>query len=54
MAVGEAHTVLAGWGPDETYWLTDALDPAGPFTEWTQQDEEPLRWAIRAANAQAE
>lgn len=30
----EAHSVLAGWGPDATWWLTDTLHRAGEITSW--------------------
>jgi hypothetical protein len=29
-------TVLAGWAPDETYWLTDVLDTYGEATDWAR------------------
>ena len=41
---GAAATVLAGWGPDETYWLTDTLVAAGPVTQWRHDQDEPLVW----------
>lgn len=28
-------TMLAGWAPAETWWLTDVLEPAGETTMWT-------------------
>ncbi len=43
--VGEARTVLAGWNPDETYWLTDVLTHAGPAAHWERQ-EDMLTWAL--------
>jgi hypothetical protein len=36
--VGEAFTLLAGWNPDETYWLSDILEPTGPMTNWRRDD----------------
>jgi hypothetical protein len=39
-----AATVLAGWGPDETYWLADVLEVAGPAVTWRSRDGEPLGW----------
>ncbi len=44
-----ARTMLAGWDPDTTYWLTDSLVPAGPATRWEQLDDHPVRW-IRLAD----
>jgi len=44
--VGSEDTcsVLAGWSPDETYWLTDVLEVAGPAVHWRSRDGEPLGW----------
>jgi len=41
LPVGDSCTVLAGWDPDQTYWLTDTLTVAGPATIWTQTGEGP-------------
>jgi hypothetical protein len=30
--VGDARTVMAGWDPDQTFWLADVLAYAGPAT----------------------
>ena len=49
LPAGDARTMLAGWDPDTTYWLTDCLAPAGPATCWEQLDDHPVRW-IRAAD----
>jgi hypothetical protein len=43
--VDDAGTVLAGWDPDLTYWLTDTLTLAGPATDWVRLDQEPLGWS---------
>jgi hypothetical protein len=32
LPVGTARTLLGGWNPDETYWLTDVLRPGGDAT----------------------
>jgi hypothetical protein len=43
---GEAHTVLAGWNPDETWWLTDSPQRIDPAVRWiTTGDIEPFAWA---------
>lgn len=34
LPAGGAHTVLAGWGPDETWWLGDVLELAGDPVDW--------------------
>ena len=39
-----ARTMLAGWNPDETYWLADVLTTAGPPVRWVNPDREPLAW----------
>ncbi|HEY8454914.1 MAG TPA: hypothetical protein VIL34_04930 [Actinopolymorphaceae bacterium] len=36
--VNGGATVLAGWNPDETYWLSDVLEPAGEPVEWERRD----------------
>ena len=46
--VGEASTVLAGWGPDATWWLTDALEIKGPVVRWNGDSDDPLSWAADA------
>ncbi len=39
-----AATVLAGWDPDATWWLTDVVGSAAP-TDWVRTDEDPPdRW----------
>lgn len=43
LEVGPAFTVLAGWNPDESYWLTDALEPGSAPTEWSRLDQR-ARW----------
>lgn len=40
--VAGACTVLAGWTPGETVWLTDVLEPAGPARRWRRRDDEIL------------
>ena len=44
LTVDGGHTVLAGWSPDETYWLTDALVEAGPPVEWYASLDGRLWW----------
>ncbi|SDO05101.1 hypothetical protein SAMN05660199_01213 [Klenkia soli] len=39
-----AATVLAGWDPDATWWLTDCVESGDP-TDWVRTDEDPPdRW----------
>ena len=40
MAVEGGHTVLAGWEPHATWWLTNSLAPAGLPQDWAEDDEE--------------
>ncbi|HEY6790868.1 MAG TPA: hypothetical protein VI365_26525 [Trebonia sp.] len=47
MAVGTARTLLAGWNPDETYWLTDVLTPDGQAQAWRNDSGAPLGWKAR-------
>jgi hypothetical protein len=46
LPVGDACTLLAGWDPDETYWLTDTLALAGPPTTWVNEDEGSTSWVV--------
>jgi hypothetical protein len=38
-----ARTVLAGWNPDETYWLTDILTESGKARTWSLRNQ-PIDW----------
>jgi len=47
LAVGATSTVLVGWDPDQTWWLSDSIEPAGPPTHWrTDSFQEPLGWRL--------
>ncbi len=46
--VDEARTVLAGWDPDQTYWLADVLASSGAPTRWAENRDEPLGWVPAA------
>lgn len=37
-------TVLAGWNPDQTYWLGDVLRPGATPSEWHSDDSQPPSW----------
>lgn len=37
LPVGDARTMLAGWDPDETWWLTDVLSGSGPAERWATE-----------------
>ena len=52
LPVGDACTLLAGWNPDQTYWLTDILALAGPTATWVDSDTRPLGWLPRWPEAQ--
>jgi hypothetical protein len=45
--VGSARTLLAGWNPDETYWLADVITSLGEAQAWHNPSREPLGWKIR-------
>jgi hypothetical protein len=47
LPVGKARTLLAGWNPDETYWLTDVLCPVGQAQAWHNDSDAPLEWKAR-------
>jgi hypothetical protein len=35
-------TVLAGWAPDATYWLTDTITVSPETERWTRQDDDDV------------
>lgn len=39
VGVNGAASLLAGWSPDQTYWLTDCLELAGPPEDYVAGDE---------------
>jgi hypothetical protein len=41
---GAAATMLAGWNPDQTFWLADVLAPAGPAARFENPGREVLGW----------
>lgn len=45
LAVGQSGTVLAGWNPDETYWLNDVLHAGAIPSEWHSNESQPPTWA---------
>jgi hypothetical protein len=46
LSFGDSHAVLAGWNPDETYWLADVLAESGTPSEWRREPSDPLGWTI--------
>ncbi|MEZ0493381.1 hypothetical protein AB2L28_14165 [Kineococcus sp. TBRC 1896] len=43
---GPARTLLAGWNPGVTHWLTDAVTEVEPPVRWRSlEDRYPLEWA---------
>jgi hypothetical protein len=51
LSVDDARTVLAGWDPDQTFWLTEVLAASGPATSWLELDDGPLGWTLSGASA---
>ena len=50
LRAGEWHTVLAGWNPDDTWWLTDTPRRVEPAVRWVATgDSEPFAWTRRVA-----
>ncbi|MCU1505174.1 MAG: hypothetical protein JWP05_143 [Microbacteriaceae bacterium] len=47
LPVGNSASVLAGWAPDQTYWLGDVLESAGDPVEWRLEDRRSKhgRWS---------
>jgi hypothetical protein len=54
LSVDDARTVLAGWNPDETFWLTEVLTSSGPPTNWVDLDDGSLGWTLSDASVQPE
>lgn len=50
LQAGGAKTVLAGWNPDETHWLTDVLVSAGSAVEWGRVAAETALWTPASAD----
>jgi hypothetical protein len=48
LSVNDGRTVLAGWDPDQTFWLTEVLAASGPATSWLELDDGPLGWTLAA------
>jgi hypothetical protein len=44
LPVDGARCLLAGWDPDETYWLADVLAAAGPPVRWIWEGLPHLCW----------
>jgi hypothetical protein len=45
-APGAARTLLAGWSPVQTHWLTDVVEEVGEPVRWvSREDDHPLRWS---------
>lgn len=49
--VGHAHTMIAGWDPDQTYWLTNSLRPSGPAVVWTRDTSTSTEWVVTQPNS---
>lgn len=41
---GDAASVIAGWAPDETFWLTDDVCADGDVVEWVREDNDE-KWS---------
>lgn len=44
----DTASVIAGWAPDETHWLTDAVRPDSDMVEWVLDDARE-RWRRKTA-----
>lgn len=42
--VPDAHTVLAGWNPDESFWLGDVLGSGAAPSDWRRLAQAPYAW----------
>jgi len=43
-AGADARTMLAGWDPDATWWLSDVLSFTGPPEDWREEEDAPFGW----------
>jgi hypothetical protein len=49
LPVGDARTMLAGWNPDQTWWLGDVLSAGGSAEHWvTTEQDQPFGWTLSA------
>jgi hypothetical protein len=46
LAAAGSHTVLAGWNPDESYWLNDVLSETAPPVEWQRDYRHGGPWHV--------
>jgi hypothetical protein len=44
VAVGDGRTMLAGWDPDETFWLADVLEITGSPQVWEGDGQDAGAW----------
>jgi hypothetical protein len=50
--VNDGRTVMAGWDPDQTFWLTDTLTSSEPATDWADLDDgQTLGWTLSPERA---
>ncbi|WP_298989771.1 hypothetical protein [uncultured Pseudokineococcus sp.] len=56
LAPGPARTLLAGWSPGQTFWLTDALEAAGDAQRWGRDEQwrGDLGWSLAEEGGPAE
>jgi hypothetical protein len=47
LPAGSARTLLAGWNPDESYWLADVITALGEAQAWHNPSRDPLGWKMR-------
>ena len=46
---GDWRTLLGGWNPDDTYWLTDCLERTGPARPWELDRTGPADYWVPSA-----
>ena len=54
LEAGDGHTVLAGWDPDETWWLNDVLHQDGEPRLWSRDARDRFLWAPQTGQDGAE
>jgi hypothetical protein len=46
LRVEGGHTLLAGWDPDATFWLTDLQAPNTQYEQWERDPKDYWAWRI--------
>jgi hypothetical protein len=50
LEVGDSATLLGGWNPDQTFWLTDVVSSTGAVESWWNDGADSLSWSPALAD----